>query len=40
MAKSEYKSRLEKQSIDGDTRSVWQGLQTITGYKKEANFNT
>ena len=35
LAKSDYKSRLEKQFIDGDTRSVWQGLQTITGYKKK-----
>ena len=34
-AKTDYRRKLEGQFLSNDTRSVWQGLQCITGYKQK-----
>ena len=34
-AKTVYRHKLEGQFLSNDTRSVWQGLQCITGYKQK-----
>jgi hypothetical protein len=35
-AKWEYRQKLESQFQSNNTRDVWQGMQTITNYKKKA----
>jgi hypothetical protein len=32
-AKRQYRTKTESYYTDADTRRMWQGLQTITGYK-------
>ena len=34
-AKGVYKARIEQQVGDKNTRAVWKGLQSATGYKKK-----
>ncbi|KAK2173784.1 hypothetical protein NP493_848g00006 [Ridgeia piscesae] len=34
-AKTDYSCKLEGQFLSSDSRSVWQGLQCITGYKQK-----
>ena len=36
-SKIEYRKKLEKKFLSGDARAVWQGMQTVTGYKKKGS---
>ena len=36
-AKIEYRRKLENQFLANNTRAVWKGMQTITGYKKKCS---
>ena len=36
-AKRQYRDQVESQFNGSDTRCVWQGIQTITDYKRKTN---
>ena len=36
-AKIEYRRKLENQFLASNTRAVWKGMQTLTGYKKKCS---